>query len=434
MTHSNRFENRQEAGRKLAERLKGFSSQGAVVIALPRGGVPVAHEIARALGAPLDVLVVRKIGAPGNPEFGIGAVAEGGETWLDPDGIRLSHASEQEILDAIDRETAEIARRVKAYRGNRARLAVNGRTVILVDDGLATGVSAMAAARQLRVEGAERVILAVPVCPRDRFAKFEREVDELVSLEVPVKFFSVSQWYEDFSQTSDDEVIALLERREELAFGDGPARLPGTLVLPPDCSGVVLFAHGSGSGRHSPRNLQVASALNRAGIGTFLFDLLTPEESLDRALVFDIPFLASRLQRAFGFIETTLRHAHPIGFFGASTGGGAALWAAAELGRRVAAVVSRGGRPDLALPRLGEVLSPTLLLVGARDGSVVELNERAARALPGSRLVLIPGATHLFEEPGALEAVSNEASRFFLACFRATAREPLRVLKRRRAA
>jgi putative phosphoribosyl transferase len=191
--------------------------------------------------------------------------------------------------------------------------------------------------------------------------------------------------------------------------------ISGQLVLPDQARGVVLFAHGSGSGSRSPRNRYVAGALNEAGLGTLLFDLLTPAEEADRANVFDIELLAGRLLQATERIrEEPTAAGLPIGYFGASTGAAAALWAAAEPGGDVAAIVSRGGRPDLAGARLADVRAPTLLIVGGHDEQVVELNQEARRHLRcESQLEIVPGATHLFEEPGALESVAELARDWF---------------------
>ena len=193
--------------------------------------------------------------------------------------------------------------------------------------------------------------------------------------------------------------------------------LPGTLAVPAAPVGVVAFAHGSGSGRLSPRNAQVARALNDARLGTLLFDLLAPEEAADRRNVFDVPLLAGRLTAAFEWLRRQPEARDlPVGLFGASTGAAAALWSAAELGHEVGAVVSRGGRPDLAGPRLREVTAPTLLVVGGLDEVVLELNRRSLRELSGpAELRVVPGATHLFEEPGALEQVAALATDWFVA-------------------
>ena len=190
----------------------------------------------------------------------------------------------------------------------------------------------------------------------------------------------------------------------------------GDLVVPAEASAVVAFAHGSGSSRRSPRNRQVAAALNDAGLATLLFDLLTEHEALDRANVFDIALLGSRLSAAADWLRSQPEAAElPLGYFGASTGAAAALWAAVEPdGGRVGAIVSRGGRPDLAGDRLPLVQAPTLLIVGGDDRDVLALNRQArARIRCESDLILIPGAGHLFEEPGALEHVAVLAAAWF---------------------
>lgn len=191
----------------------------------------------------------------------------------------------------------------------------------------------------------------------------------------------------------------------------------GDLAVPPDALAMVVFAHGSGSSRHSPRNRRVAEALNRARLATLLFDLLTPSEESDRQNVFDIELLGGRLQEAIRWLDgsRTSLPTGPIGLFGASTGAAAALWAAAELGEQVGAIVSRGGRPDLASSRLGRLVAPTLLIVGGNDPLVLDLNRSARAELRGEcRLQVVPEAGHLFEEPGALEEVADLARDWFI--------------------
>ncbi len=197
----------------------------------------------------------------------------------------------------------------------------------------------------------------------------------------------------------------------------GSVELSGELVLPASSSGVVLFAHGGGSSRFSPRNTFVANVLHQQGIGTLLFDLLTPAENQDYAMRFNIDLLTRRLLDATAWLkanpETKALH---IGYFGASTGAAAALQAAAEMGNDVAAVVSRGGRPDLAgATAINQVIAPTLLIVGSADYGVIELNEQAFALMKCEKeLMLVPGATHLFEEPGTLEQAAQLAAKWFL--------------------
>jgi pimeloyl-ACP methyl ester carboxylesterase len=205
------------------------------------------------------------------------------------------------------------------------------------------------------------------------------------------------------------------------------ATLPGTLTMPSNASGVVVFAHGSGSSRLSPRNRLVASRLNNARLGTLLFDLLTDGEARNRGNVFDIGLLAERLALATGWLERQAppTRSLPMGYFGASTGAAAALRAAARLGESVRAIVSRGGRPDLAAEHLSQVVSPTLLIVGGADDLVLELNRRALAQLRcEAELHVVPGAGHLFEEPGALDTVAEDAATWFTRYLQRTETQP----------
>lgn len=434
------FEDRVDAGRQLGRQLRELRGQDVVVLGLPRGGVPVAFEVAAALDAPLDVIVVRKLGLPYQPELAMGAIGEGGTRVLDQRVLAQAQVSEKE-LEAVElRERAVLEKRVAQFRKGRTRQDLTGRIAVIVDDGIATGSTARVACRIARKLGAARVVLAVPVAPVDTLAALT-EPDEVVCLATPRHFAAVGYHYRDFSPTEDDEVVQLLDaaarRLQESAptVGDSaddgglaPAdfdaeveiptrgiRLQGQLHLPVPTLGIVLFAHGSGSSRHSPRNRFVAGVLQQAGLGTLLLDLLTPGEERNRANVFDIELLARRLSAATDWLATREDTAScKAGYFGASTGAGAALWAASEPASQVAAVVSRGGRPDLAGPRLSAVRAPTLLIVGSLDYEVLELNRKAKSLMRcTSQLDVVKGATHLFEEPGTLAAAAILARDWF---------------------
>ncbi|MEX1141945.1 MAG: phosphoribosyltransferase family protein [Thermoleophilaceae bacterium] len=434
------FHDRRDAGRILAGRLQGMEIEDPVVVGLPRGGVPVAYEVARALGAPLDIGLVRELGAPDQPELGIGALGEDGTVIVDRDAVDAFAVAPEQMDAIVRREAAELERRRRLYRGGMPAADVSGRTVVLVDDGLATGVTAVAVARVLRERGAARVVVAVPVCPAGAFQRLRDQFDDIVCLESPVRFSGVGAWYEDFSQTSDREVIALL-RANDIGAGAGRSGEPAsreeapaahrggeTLIRtsdgalleaafrsPPEPKGIVVFVHGSGSSRRSPRNVAVARYLERRGFATLLLDLLTAAEARDRSNVFDIDLLTRRLADATTWVRRHPGLAKPaIGYFGASTGAAAALRVAAALGEVVGAVVARGGRPDLAGRALTQVATPTLLIVGGEDWNVLELNDEAAALLAGPHdLAVVPGAGHLFEEPGALEQVARLAADWF---------------------
>jgi predicted phosphoribosyltransferase len=205
------YEDRIDAGERLAEALKAQAGPGTVILAIPRGGVVVGEVIARTLGVPLDVVVPRKVGAPGNAELGIGAVAPGVRV-LDPWLIERLGVSEEYLEREIAAQEAETIRRLEAYRAGRPPVDLHGRTAIVVDDGVATGGTAVAALRWARAQGAATVVLAVPVAPPQTLQRLRHEADEVVALETPEPFFAVGEWYRSFDQTSDEEVIAVLAR------------------------------------------------------------------------------------------------------------------------------------------------------------------------------------------------------------------------------
>jgi putative phosphoribosyl transferase len=205
------FQDRVDAGRLLAEALGHLDGEDFVVLGVPRGGVEVAAEVARVRGWPLDIVIPRKIGAPSNPELGLGAIAPGVRV-LDERMIRSLNVSQAYLEEEIAAQEEEIRRRTEAYRGGQPPVPVAGRVAVVVDDGVATGGTAIAALRWARAAGASRVILAVPIAPREAVARLSKEADEVVALATPEPFFAVGQWYERFPQTSDDEVVRLLER------------------------------------------------------------------------------------------------------------------------------------------------------------------------------------------------------------------------------
>ncbi len=207
------FLDRPDAGRRLAARLTDFAGQVTVVLGLPRGGVPVALEVARALDAPLDVVVVRKLGSPRNPEYALGAIGAGGVRVVDRGAMRALGVTDHDLEVIEAGERAELERRTVRFRADRAALDLAGKTAIVVDDGIATGSTARAACLIVREMGARRIVLAVPVAPRDWIARIGDAADEFVCLETPAHFFAVGQWYADFTQTTDEEVSAALAAR-----------------------------------------------------------------------------------------------------------------------------------------------------------------------------------------------------------------------------
>ncbi len=451
------FADRADAGRTLASELAAYSGRSdVIVLGLPRGGVPVAYEVAVALGAPLDVFLVRKLGAPGQEELAMGAIAQGGVVVINDEVVRSLRIPSDEVRAEVESERRELGRRELMYRGGRPPLNVEGKVVILIDDGLATGSTMRAAIAALRKQRPASIVVAVPIGAASTCAEFGSIADECVCAVAPKDFRAVGLWYEDFVQTDDEEVCALLDcasarqapasyrpsdvfetgsvrgrpetrgdikaREQSSASGEdvsisvGDRRVTGRLSLPRAATGVVAFAHGSGSGRLSPRNQFVAGALNDAGLGTLLIDLLEENECHDRGKILDIELLAGRLQGAADWLASQPETVGlPLGYFGASTGAGAALLAAARAPHSVAAIVSRGGRPDLARSVLPLVTAPTRLIVGGNDEVVIELNREALELLKCPRqLDIVPGASHLFTEPGALDEVARLTEEWFI--------------------
>ena len=447
------FRNREDAGQQLAKQLSGFANRkNVVVLGVPRGGVPVAFEVARALHAPLDIFLSRKLGVPGHEELAFGAIAAGDGRYIDAQIVRAAGISNEQIEQITEATKAKLEQRALLYRSGCSPRRVEGQIVILVDDGIATGASIYAAIHALQQMKPTMLVVAAPVAPLSTCNWLRSVVDELVVAYAPKDFYAVGQFYEFFSQVSDDEVVNLLQQaarsfQPEALVHDCPAQHPldinqrevsiplgsiaveGILSLPKDPLGLVIFAHGSGSSRHSPRNRYVAQALESKGLATLLFDLLTrEEESVDRhtaSLRFDIALLTNRL---LGVTQWALKEPDverlTIGYFGASTGAAAALVAASRLPEPIAAVVSRGGRPDLAGEALGSVRAPTLLIVGNLDDTVLTLNQQALAKLRCiKQLILVAGATHLFEEPGTLEKAAQLASDWFVRYLDRTGRE-----------
>jgi putative phosphoribosyl transferase len=265
-----RFTDRLDAGRRLAARLESLRGTDLVVLGLPRGGVPVAREVARALGAPLDVILVRKLGVPVQPELGMGAIGEGGVRIINHEVVDAAGVRPEQI-DAVERqERTELERRARRYRGGRRRRSLEGRVALVVDDGIATGSTARAACRVARALGASRVILAAPVAPPSVIPMLARDADQVVVLDTPEEFWAIGQFYDDFGQITDEEVVDLLSGAlgSEDEARDAPACPPRQSSVPPpldaevrirasgmllgghltveSARGVVVFAHGAG--------------------------------------------------------------------------------------------------------------------------------------------------------------------------------------------
>lgn len=432
------FIDRGDAGRRLAVPLQSLDGEDMVVLGIPRGGVPVAFEVATALGAPLDVIPVRRLGVPHQPELAFGAIGEDVRV-INEFIVEQAQLTVDEMAEVEHRERAEITRRAARFRHGHPPTPVAGRTAVIVDDGMVTGASARAACRIARAHGATRVVLAVPVAAREAVNTLKREADEVICLETPAWSHTVGQWYRSFPRPSDDDIAELLDRAatgapepphaepgppplrdDDVHVITGNIELRGHLTIPAEPIGLVVFAHPSGSSRHSPRNRYLAAVLQQEGLGTLLFDLLTPDEEIHRARVFDIDLLADRLVDVTDWL-THQPHTEGlrIAYFGTDTGTAAALRATTDPRVDIATVVSRSGRPDLARDAMTRVRTPTLLIAGGDDPLTLKSNQRAqATMLCASTVTVVPGADHLFTQPDALESVADLARGWFVAHLR----------------
>ena len=447
------FLDRADAGRRLASLLASqpaiVRGAGSVVLGLPRGGIPVAYEIARALDAPLDVILVRKVGLPAQPELAMGAIGEDGVRVVNDEVVQAERVTERQFAEVEELERAELGRRAERYRADHPRVPLAGKTAIVVDDGIATGSTARAACQVARAHGAARVVLAVPLAPQASIDALASVADDVVCAEVPEPFLAIGQWYVDFAQTADAEVVDLLKRAGQGPGADdrapaerdvivlaGTVPLPGRLTVPAGARGVVVFAHGSGSGRSSPRNMFVAERPARGRAGQPALRPAHPGRGSRPG---------QRVRHRPAGRQAVRGHQLAARPAGAGTGPGRLLRGQHRGGRGAAgrrrirrrqpcapgpappAITgrSRPWSPGAAVPtwpgrRWARCATPTLLLVGGLDDRVLELNEAARAQLRGeSQLVVIPGAGHLFAEPGTLEQVASLARDWFAHYLRA---------------
>ncbi|GAA4790744.1 phosphoribosyltransferase family protein [Actinomycetospora chlora] len=425
------FDDRDDAGRRLASRLRHLAGRDLVVLAVPRSGVPVAAVVAQALGAPLDVVVTRRLGVPFQPGVAMGAIGEEGARVLDDDVVRAAGASATELAEVEARERALLDASLRRYRAVRAPEPLDGRTALIVDDGAVAGSTAVLACRIARARGAARVEVAMPACAIGALPALREVADAVLVVELLRGFRTIGECYRDYPPVGDDEVVAALARgapvRATRALDEEPAttvevdagrlRVSGHLTVPVDAHGLVVLAQASGSSRFEARHRETARSLRAAGLATLLVDLLTPREEIVRERVFDVPTLAARLGAVLAEIRRRpacrdLR----VGLLAEGPAAAAALAAAARR-HDVATVVGCDARPDLVTRWLPRVTVPVLLVVGDRDPAL-ETNRAAHEVLgPAGRLRVVMGSGQLEGEPaphGAATRAAELAAAWFV--------------------
>ena len=418
-----RFADRRDAGRRLAAMLAHTRREDPVVLGVSFGGVPVGAEVARALESPLDVLMLERVHAPKRLTHAIGAVAERGGCAIDERAVGDLAVGAAELDGAIARARHQLSTRLASATFNRPRVAVAGRTVLLVDDGLGSPYCALAAMRSLRRRGAARVILALPVAAFHAVEELRDEVDELVYVEMAEQIPAIDSWYEDFDPTSEEEVYALLSEhsgavQRQVAIDISPGVvLHGDLVVPWGASarGVVVFACGTDSSRHSPHNRRVAGVLNDAAIATLLIGLSTAHEKIEvhDALHQGVP--AERLVAVTRWLRCQPETARmAVGYYGTRCGSAAVIGAAAQLKAGVGAAVVCDGRPDLTDGRLDHVAASLLLIVSEADSELVDLNRAAQRHLRCENELAVISGTERLSQPLPADEVAQLTASWFV--------------------
>ncbi|MPZ78996.1 MAG: phosphoribosyltransferase [Actinophytocola sp.] len=419
-----RFTDRGDAGRQLADRVGFLRLPRPVVAAVPPGGVPVAFEVAQRLGAPLDVVGVRTLGAPLQPGVIVGAVGECRVVVLNQRLVKQLSIAKSWLNAEANRATAAMTGQVGRLRNGLPSPPVLGRVVVLVDDGTANALTVHAAVDVLRRRGAARVVLASPVVAVNALPALRRHVEDVARLEQVSTRQAVGRGYRDFRPVSDNKVRRLLSVAAglqpdlacEIAVRDGDeGPLMGNLAVPVGAMGLIIFAHGPSDGRRSPERRTLATRLGEAGLGTLLVDLLTEREATRPRAARDVRLLADRLITVTRWVAKRPELGHlPIGYFGVGTGVAAAFVAAAET-KLADAIVSCGGYPDPATGWLPQVATPTLLIIGTRDTAIRAANIRAQCALRGvAELETVPGATYPIGGPATRQRVGDLAATWFV--------------------
>lgn len=409
------YADRHDAGRRLAALLHDRRFEDPLVIGIARGGMPVAAEVARALGAPLDIVIVRKIGVPWNPELAIGAVAEGELVMVDEQAAAQLHLSAQEVDAAVARALEELAAAIARLRRGRPRIGVRGRSVILVDDGLATGRQAQAAIAALRSRGALHITLALPVGAPESVQALSHSVDEALCAATPQHLRAIGDWYEDFRPTSDEEMLALLcehagAARRSALIGSAAPKASGELVVPWSAPGhgVIVFAPADRAPAEADLAAHLAMALQHAGFATLTLAGARSDRAQPQDARRDVQRTAQLTREATDWLRSQPESARlPIGYLGSGTAAAGALVAASRLRSAVGALVAYAPRLELTGGAIALLEAPTLLIVPEQDRELIALCHAAREAMQcESRVALAPGRSPLALAESAREPLA----------------------------
>src|SRR5579875_630976 len=410
------YADRHDAGRRLGALLADRRFEDPLVVGIARGGMPVAAEVAHALGAPLDIVIVRKIGAPWNRDLAIGAVAEGDLVMVDERAVAELGLCAQEVDEAVARALEELARTIDRLREGRPRIGVRGRSVILVDDGLATGRIAQAAIRALRERGALHITLALPVGAPESVQALADSVDEALCAATPQHLRAIGDWYADFRATSDEEMLALLAghsgaaARSALISSEPGISAHGDLIVPWSAPGhgVIVFAPSGPSHAEAQLTAELAGVLERSGFGTLSLDWPQIDSPSRGERSEDVQITAQLMRAATDWLRSQPESARlPIGYVGGGAGAAGALVAAAQLRSALGALVALAPRLELTGGAIALLEAPTLLVVPEQDRELLAICHAAREAMQcESRIALLPGRSPLALDRRARESLA----------------------------
>lgn len=414
------FQNRKQAGQLLSERLMSFKLLNPIVLAVPRGGVPVAVEVAKRLNAPLDFLMVKKIGAPRNPEMAVGAVSENSEPYFNESLIESLHIDRKVLHRIAKQKVIDLRNQLHKFRGSSAPLDVQNRMVLLIDDGIATGTTLLTAIEFLRHKKPSRIVVATPVAARESIHELQAVADDVICLFAPEDLQAVGFWYEDFDQVSDEEVIQSLHDfsmattgrpSDEVVIRRNNLELRGQLLDVPHSKACIVFVTGKPRKYLSPMNRYLAQYLNKQGMSTLLISLLTEAELTSSSEEVDFATLASRLVLVMDWLHKYLEPQHtPMALIAVDSGATLAFNVLGMISQPIFGLVSCGRFTKPPQELLRQVHIPTLIIIAGQDDRGLSIGEQTEKEMPSCKMIQIFGVDSDFQSEGALDELATEAS------------------------